>query len=56
MKQREAKIPAPLKRHLTEAGERVVRLYDDWGKPKEAADWRAKLASELPAENNEPKP
>ena len=26
MKQRAAKIPAPLKHHLTEAGERVVRL------------------------------
>jgi tetratricopeptide (TPR) repeat protein len=56
MKEREAKIPAPLKRHLTDAGERVVRLYEDWGKPEEAAKWRAKLASELPAKNNEPKP
>jgi tetratricopeptide (TPR) repeat protein len=56
LKQRATKIPAPLKHHLTEAGERVVRLYDDWGKPDEAAKWRAKLARELPAENNEPKP
>jgi hypothetical protein len=56
MKEREAKIPAELKRHLTEAGERVVRLYDEWGKPEEAAKWRAKLSRELPAENNEPKP
>jgi tetratricopeptide (TPR) repeat protein len=56
MKEREAKIPAPLKRYLTEAGERVVRLYEDWGKPEEAAKWRARLARELPAENNEPKP
>jgi non-specific serine/threonine protein kinase/serine/threonine-protein kinase len=56
LKQRAAEIPAPLQRHLTEAGERVVRLYDEWGKPEKAAEWRAKLASELPAENNEPKP
>jgi tetratricopeptide (TPR) repeat protein len=56
MYKRADKIPALLKHHLTEAGERVVRLYDDWGKPKEAAEWRAKLASELPAENNEAKP
>ena len=56
MKQHAAKIPAPFKHYLTEAGERVVRLYDDWGKPKEAAEWRAKLTRELPAENNEPKP
>jgi tetratricopeptide (TPR) repeat protein len=56
MKEREAKIPAVLKQHLTEAGERVVPLYDDWGKPEEAAKWRARLARELRAENNEPKP
>jgi hypothetical protein len=56
LKQHEAKIPTPLKRYLTEAGQRVVRLYDGWGKPEEAAKWRAKLARELPAENNVPKP
>jgi hypothetical protein len=56
MKEREAKIPAPRKHRLAEAGERVVRLYDDWGKPEEAAKWRAKLARELPAESNKPKP
>ena len=56
MKQHAAKIPAPFKHYLTEAGERVVRLYDDWGKPEEAAEWRARLARELPAENKEPKP
>ena len=56
MKQREAQIPAPLKRYLTEASERVVRLYDEWGKLDEAARLRAMLARELPAENNEPKP
>jgi hypothetical protein len=56
MKEREAKIPAPLKHHLTEAGERVVRLYEEWGKPDEAAKWRAELAGKPPAENNEAKP
>ena len=56
MKEREAKIPAPLKRHLTEAGERVVRLYEEWGKPAEAAKWRAELAGKPPAENNKTKP
>ena len=44
MKRHAAKIPAPLKHYLTEAGERVVRLYEDWGKPEKAAKWRAKLA------------
>ena len=56
MKRYAAKIPAPRKHYLTEAGERVVRLYEDWGKPEEAAKWRAKLARELPAESNKPKP
>jgi tetratricopeptide (TPR) repeat protein len=56
LKEREAKIPAPLKHHLTEAGERVVRLYDEWGKPDEAAKWRAELARRPPAENNKTKP
>jgi tetratricopeptide (TPR) repeat protein len=56
MKRNEANIPAPLKHHLTEAGQRVVQLYDEWGKPEKAAEWRAKLARELPAEKNKPKP
>jgi tetratricopeptide (TPR) repeat protein len=43
MKQREAKIPPPAKVRLTEAGERLVRLYAAWGKPDEADRWRAKL-------------
>ena len=28
---------------LAAASERIPRLYDDWGKPELAADWRAKL-------------
>jgi tetratricopeptide (TPR) repeat protein len=56
MYKRADKIPAPLKHHLTEAGEWVVRLYDEWGKPEEAAKWRAKLALVLPVQNNETKP
>jgi serine/threonine protein kinase len=43
MKVREAKIPALTKGRLTEAGERVVQLYEDWGQPEIAAEWRAKL-------------
>jgi tetratricopeptide (TPR) repeat protein len=56
MKEREAKIPASLKHELTDASERVVRLYEEWGKPKKAADWRAKLASGISAENSKPTP
>jgi hypothetical protein len=43
-------------KHLTEAGERVVRLYDEWGKPEKAAEWRANLAREVTVESNKPKP
>jgi serine/threonine-protein kinase len=46
-----AKIPAPLKHYLTEAGERVVRLYEAWGQPEKAVAWRARLGlAELPAD------
>jgi serine/threonine-protein kinase len=32
--------------NLPEAGQRIVRLYEAWGKPEKAAEWRQKLASE----------
>ncbi|HEY1375640.1 MAG TPA: serine/threonine-protein kinase, partial [Gemmataceae bacterium] len=38
-KRRAAANPA----RLTEALERLVRLYDAWGQPERAAEWRAKL-------------
>jgi serine/threonine protein kinase len=51
LKAREAKIPAPGKLRLPEAAERVVRLYETWGKPEKAAMWRGKLGlAELPAD------
>jgi serine/threonine protein kinase len=43
LKAREAKMPAPGKKSLTEAAERVVKLYEARGQPKEAAEWRRKL-------------
>jgi serine/threonine protein kinase/tetratricopeptide (TPR) repeat protein len=42
---RAAKIPAPLKDRLPEAGKRVVALYEAWGKNDKAAEWRARLSS-----------
>ena len=51
MKAREAQIPAPGKPRLAEAAERVVRLYEAWGKPEKAAAWKAKLGlADLPAD------
>jgi serine/threonine protein kinase/tetratricopeptide (TPR) repeat protein len=41
MKQRADKIPVGAKPHLAEALERLVQLYEAWGKPDEAAKWRA---------------
>jgi eukaryotic-like serine/threonine-protein kinase len=54
MKQREAKIPPQRKVRLTEALERLVQLYDAWGKPEQAQKWRKELeetkrASQKPA-------
>jgi WD40 repeat protein/serine/threonine protein kinase/tetratricopeptide (TPR) repeat protein len=43
MKQREAQFPPAGKVRLPEAVERLVQLYDDWGKPEQAAEWRKKL-------------
>ncbi len=49
MKAREAKIVANLRLLVTEAGERVVRLYEAWQKPEQAAAWATKLGlAELP--------
>jgi hypothetical protein len=51
MKVRAAKIPAAGKPRLPEAAVRVVRLYEAWGKPDKAAEWKAKLGlTDLPAE------
>jgi serine/threonine protein kinase len=51
MKARAAKIPAQAKPRLAEAAERVVRLYEAWGKPSHAAAWKDKLGlADLPAE------
>jgi eukaryotic-like serine/threonine-protein kinase len=51
MKACEAKIPAPGKPRLPEAAERVIRLYEAWGKPEKAAAWKEKLGlADLPTE------
>ena len=51
MKTHEARIPVPKQFRLREAAERVVRLYEAWGKPDEAATWKAKLGMpDLPAD------
>ena len=54
MKAREARIPPPGRPRLAEAAERVVRLYEDWGKKDKAAEWRARLAKPTDGTKNEP--
>jgi serine/threonine protein kinase len=39
----EARIPYRDRPVLLEAAQRVVRLYNDWGKSDQAAEWKAKL-------------
>jgi eukaryotic-like serine/threonine-protein kinase len=48
LKKREAQIPNESKIRLTEALERLVHLYDAWGKPAEADKWRKQLSLGLP--------
>jgi hypothetical protein len=53
MRRDEAIIPAPWKRYLTAAGERVVRFYEATNQPDQARAWRAKLPPQPPA-NRDP--
>jgi hypothetical protein len=46
LKVRAAKIPAVGKPRLREAAERVIRLYEAWGKPDKAAEWKKKTGLE----------
>jgi tetratricopeptide (TPR) repeat protein len=51
MKIREVRITVPERYCLREAAERVVHLYEAWGKPEQAAEWKATLGMpNLPAE------
>jgi tetratricopeptide (TPR) repeat protein len=55
MAQREAKIPPKDKARLIQTVEHLVQLYDAWGKPDKAAEWRAKLPPKKP-EGDAPPP
>ena len=41
--QREATIPFEQRRTVGDAAERIAQLYEKWGKPEKAAEWRAKV-------------
>ena len=45
LKERDVERPSPSHMQpLKEAGERIVQLYEAWGKSNQAAEWRQKLA------------
>jgi serine/threonine protein kinase/tetratricopeptide (TPR) repeat protein len=47
LKAREAQIPPLYARfRISQAGERVVRLYEAWRRPEKAAEWREKVAED----------
>lgn len=48
LKLREDKIPGSDKSRVTRAMERLVELYEAWGKPEEAMYWRNKLKTVEP--------
>jgi hypothetical protein len=51
MKAREARIAYPDRPALTRAAERLIRLYEDWDKPDQAAEWKARVGMrDLPAQ------
>jgi tetratricopeptide (TPR) repeat protein len=37
-------VPAPSRTVLERAGRQIVHLYEDWGKPERAIEWREKLS------------
>jgi tetratricopeptide (TPR) repeat protein len=43
MLQRESTIPAESHFNLERARQRIIQLYQDWGKPDKAAEWRNKV-------------
>jgi tetratricopeptide (TPR) repeat protein len=56
LKSQEAKIPPEGRQNLPKAARRVVDLYDGWGKADKAAEWRVKLAADLPKPAGAPPP
>jgi hypothetical protein len=40
---RHSAIPAATKRVVSEAGMRIVQLYEDWGQPEKAREWEEKV-------------
>ena len=51
MKARATTVPPVDKPFLSEAAQQIVRLYEAWGKPEKAAEWKTKFGlADLPAD------
>jgi tetratricopeptide (TPR) repeat protein/predicted Ser/Thr protein kinase len=50
----ESTIPAAGRIKLKQAGKRIIQLYQDWGKPEKAAEWRQKLRVSRPQDTIAP--
>ena len=49
MRARAARIPPQARIRLPEAAERLIRLYEAWGQPAKASEWKARLGlADLP--------
>jgi hypothetical protein len=46
--ERESAIPAVDRKAVALAGDRIVQLYEDWGKSEKAAEWRLRLQTPAP--------
>jgi tetratricopeptide (TPR) repeat protein len=46
--QRNGSVPVASRSRMEEAGKQIIELYQDWGKPEEAASWRQKLQTNRP--------
>jgi hypothetical protein len=57
LRKSEVKSPTNFRQiQLTEALERLVQLYEEWDKPKEAANWRKELEAAKAAAKSAPGP
>jgi hypothetical protein len=47
LEKRDEQKPSPSHaKPIREAGDRIVHLYEAWGKPERAAEWRKRLSAE----------
>src|SRR5262249_41095412 len=56
LKAREKDLPAAAKKNLPEALDRLIKLYEDWGKPDQAAQWKTKRPQADPPPKKPEKP